>query len=77
MANFIRFRKHLLSMMLCNADSVLPGMIMNAAGLLIKNPSPSIKEIKEGMENNLCRCGAHVRIVDAVETASKEMKGGK
>ena len=54
-----------------------PGMIMNAAGLLLRNPSPSIQEIKEGMEDNLCRCGAHVRIVEAVQTASKEMKGGK
>ncbi len=54
-----------------------PGMIMNATGLLIKNPSPSVQQIKEGMENNLCRCGAHMRIVDAVQTASKELKGGK
>jgi len=54
-----------------------PGMIMNATGLLLKNPAPTIKEIKEGMENNLCRCGAHLRIVEAVQTASKEMKGGK
>jgi aerobic-type carbon monoxide dehydrogenase small subunit (CoxS/CutS family) len=54
-----------------------PGMIMNATGLLLKNPSLSVDEIKEGMENNLCRCGAHVRIVAAVETAGKEMKGGK
>jgi carbon-monoxide dehydrogenase small subunit len=54
-----------------------PGMIMNAAGLLIKNPSPSVQEIKDGMENNLCRCGAHMRIIEAVQTASKEMKGGK
>lgn len=54
-----------------------PGMIMNATGLLIKNPSPSIQQIKEGMEDNLCRCGAHVRIIDAVQTASKEMKGAK
>jgi aerobic-type carbon monoxide dehydrogenase small subunit (CoxS/CutS family) len=53
-----------------------PGMIMNATGLLIKNPSPSVQQIKEGMENNLCRCGAHMRIVDAVQTASKELKGG-
>jgi aerobic-type carbon monoxide dehydrogenase small subunit (CoxS/CutS family) len=50
-----------------------PGMIMNAAALLLKNPSPSIPEIRAGMENNLCRCGAHVRIVEAVQTASKEM----
>jgi aerobic-type carbon monoxide dehydrogenase small subunit (CoxS/CutS family) len=54
-----------------------PGMIMNAAGLLIKNPAPSVQQIKEGMENNLCRCGAHMRIIEAVQTASKEMKGGK
>lgn len=54
-----------------------PGMIMNATGLLIKNPSPSIQQIKDGMEDNLCRCGAHVRIIDAIQTASKEMKGAK
>ncbi len=54
-----------------------PGMIMNAAGLLIKNPSPSADQIKEGMEDNLCRCGAHVRIVAAVQTAANEIKGGK
>jgi aerobic-type carbon monoxide dehydrogenase small subunit (CoxS/CutS family) len=53
-----------------------PGMIMNATGLLIKNPNPSVQEIKAGMENNLCRCAAHTRIVEAVQTASKEMKGG-
>ena len=54
-----------------------PGMIMNATGLLLKNPSPTTEEIKTGMENNFCRCGAHVRIIEAVQTASKEMKGGK
>jgi aerobic-type carbon monoxide dehydrogenase small subunit (CoxS/CutS family) len=54
-----------------------PGMIMNATGLLIKNPSPSTQQIKAGMENNLCRCGAHVRIIEAVRTAAKEMEGGK
>jgi aerobic-type carbon monoxide dehydrogenase small subunit (CoxS/CutS family) len=54
-----------------------PGMIMTAAGLLIKNPSPTRKDIIDGMEDNLCRCGAHNRIIDAVETAAKEMKGGK
>jgi aerobic-type carbon monoxide dehydrogenase small subunit (CoxS/CutS family) len=54
-----------------------PGMIMNATGLLLKNPSPSTDQIKEGMEDNFCRCGAHVRIVAAVETAAEAMKGGK
>ena len=54
-----------------------PGMIMNAPGLLLQNPSPSTEQIKEGMENNFCRCGAHVRIIDAVHSAAEEMKGGK
>lgn len=54
-----------------------PGMVMNATGLLLKNPSPTVQEIKDGMEDNLCRCGAHVRIVEAVQTAAKEMNGGK
>jgi carbon-monoxide dehydrogenase small subunit len=54
-----------------------PGMIMNAVGLLNKNPNPTEQEIKKGMEDNLCRCGAHVRIVKAVQTAAKQMKGAK
>ncbi len=54
-----------------------PGMIMNAAGLLHRNPSPGRDEIVEGMEENLCRCGAHTRIIDAVADAAEKMKGGK
>jgi len=54
-----------------------PGMIMTATGLLLKNPSPTRGEIIDGLEENLCRCGAHTRILDAVETAAKVMKGGK
>jgi carbon-monoxide dehydrogenase small subunit len=53
-----------------------PGMIMNATGFLLKNPDPTREEIIEGMEDNLCRCGAHVRIIEAIQTAAKEMKGG-
>ncbi len=52
-----------------------PGMIMNAVGLLNNNPEPTRQEIIEGMEDNLCRCGAHTRIIRAIESASKIMKG--
>ncbi len=52
-----------------------PGMIMNAVGLLKRNPDPSRAEIIDGMEDNLCRCGAHTRILDAIAAASKSMKG--
>ena len=54
-----------------------PGMIMTAVGLITKNSSLSEQEIVHGMEDNLCRCGAHVRIIKAVQTAAAEMKGGK
>lgn len=54
-----------------------PGMIMNAYGLLVKNPEPSRQDIVRGMEDNLCRCGAHTRIIDAVETAAHVMKERK
>jgi carbon-monoxide dehydrogenase small subunit len=50
-----------------------PGMIMNAYGLLIRNPNPSRDYIIKGMEENLCRCGSYNRIIDAIQTASKEM----
>jgi nicotinate dehydrogenase subunit A len=47
-----------------------PGMIMTAYGLLLKNPKPTRQEIIAGMDNNLCRCAAHQRIVQAVESAA-------
>jgi carbon-monoxide dehydrogenase small subunit len=40
-------------------------MIMNAYGLLHRNPHPTREEIIAGMDDNYCRCGAHTRIVDA------------
>ena len=52
-----------------------PGMIMKASSILMENPNASRSEIIEGMDGNLCRCGAHPRILDAIESAAKEMKG--
>lgn len=51
-----------------------PGMILSAYGLLKDNPQPSYSEILQGMEDNLCRCGAHKRVVEAIQAAAKEMK---
>jgi aerobic-type carbon monoxide dehydrogenase small subunit (CoxS/CutS family) len=53
-----------------------PGMILRAFSLLSENPQPTRTEIIEGMDGNLCRCGSHTRIVQAIETAAKEMRGG-
>ncbi len=53
-----------------------PGMILNAYSLLLENPRPTEAEIIRGMDDNLCRCGAHVRIIRAIQSAAKEMAGG-
>jgi len=51
-----------------------PGMILTAYDLLKKNPHPSREEIITGMDQNLCRCGAQVRIVDAILEAAAVMR---
>jgi aerobic-type carbon monoxide dehydrogenase small subunit (CoxS/CutS family) len=53
-----------------------PGMILSAYGLLLANSKPTRQQILDHMEDNLCRCGAHVRIVEAIETAAAEMRKG-
>jgi len=54
-----------------------PGMIMNAYSLLLNTPQPSRSQIIEHMEGNLCRCGAHRRIVQAIEVAARDMGGAR
>jgi len=53
-----------------------PGMILQATAFLRRNPEPSTADIIDAMEYNLCRCGAHNRIVRAIQAAATEMKGG-
>ncbi len=52
------------------------GMILNAYALLLKKPRPTRAEIIQGMDDNLCRCGSHTRILDAIQDASAAMRGG-
>ncbi|MCH7400247.1 (2Fe-2S)-binding protein [Belliella kenyensis] len=47
------------------------GQIMSAAALLKKNPKPSLDEIDEGMNRNICRCGTYHKIREAVALAAK------
>jgi aerobic-type carbon monoxide dehydrogenase small subunit (CoxS/CutS family) len=51
-----------------------PGMIMNAYGLLLTNPEPTREEVIIAMDDNLCRCGTHGRIIQAIQNAGKRMK---
>lgn len=52
-----------------------PGMIMNAYALLQSTPHPTPEQIARHMEDNLCRCGAHGRILDAVHEAAAPKAG--
>jgi carbon-monoxide dehydrogenase small subunit len=53
-----------------------PGMILGAYALLKKNPKPTQAEIAREMDGHLCRCGAHERIIKAIDGAAAAMRGG-
>ena len=50
------------------------GMIMSAVGLLARNPHPTDSQILTAMEGNVCRCGTHSRILEAVRQAASGRK---
>lgn len=54
----------------------ISGILMSAAALLRRNPSPTDREVREALDRNLCRCGSHNRIVRAVLRAADEMAAG-
>jgi nicotinate dehydrogenase subunit A len=54
----------------------LAGILISAKALLDKNPSPSRIEIARALDDNICRCGSHARILRAVERAALRMREG-
>jgi isoquinoline 1-oxidoreductase subunit alpha len=50
------------------------GMILSSVGLLTTNPNPTSADIVQFLQGNLCRCGTHPRIIDAVHQAAKAMQ---
>ena len=54
-----------------------PGMILNAYSFLLENHQPTQAEIIQNMDYNLCRCGAHIHIIQAIQSAAEEMKGAE
>ena len=56
-----------------------PGMIVAATALLSRTPTPTDAEVRAALDGNLCRCGGYLRILDAVQRASRllsESPGG-
>jgi nicotinate dehydrogenase subunit A len=54
----------------------LAGILMSAKALLDRNPSPSRREIASALDDNICRCGSHPRILRAVERAAQRIRQG-
>jgi nicotinate dehydrogenase subunit A len=54
----------------------LSGILISASALLAANPDPSRASIVAALDGHLCRCGAHLRIVRAIERAAAEMRAG-
>ena len=54
----------------------LPGILISAKALLDRNLAPARAEIGEALDDNICRCGSHVRILHAVERAARVLREG-
>jgi aerobic-type carbon monoxide dehydrogenase small subunit (CoxS/CutS family) len=52
-----------------------PGMILTAVSLLTDDPTASKEDIVAGLDDNLCRCGAHKRILEAVHSVARKEQG--
>lgn len=55
----------------------LSGILLSAKALLDRNPEPSRADIVEALDRHLCRCGAHQRILRAVERAAQTLRTGR
>jgi nicotinate dehydrogenase subunit A len=55
----------------------LPGILITAKALLDRNPKPSRAEIAQALDDNICRCGSHVRILRAIEKVRDSMAVSK
>jgi nicotinate dehydrogenase subunit A len=54
----------------------LSGILVTAKALLDRNPAPSRAEIAAALDDNICRCGSHARILRAVDLAARRMREG-
>jgi aerobic-type carbon monoxide dehydrogenase small subunit (CoxS/CutS family) len=51
------------------------GMIMSSVALLQANSNPAVSDIVQSLQGNICRCGTHPRILEAIGAAAKQMQG--
>ena len=71
-ANPHRLQKAFIEEQAAQCGYCMNGMVLTAKVLLDKNPSPTEAQIKSAVQNNLCRCGSHLRVVRAIQRAARE-----
>jgi nicotinate dehydrogenase subunit A len=67
-------QKALLAEQAAQCGYCISGIAVAAAAFLANNQNPSEEQVREALDRNLCRCGAHNRVVRAVLRAAKEMQ---
>lgn len=53
-----------------------PGIILTAYSFVLTNPKPSRRDLIQALDDNLCRCGSHTRMLDAVRAAAETLRKG-
>jgi carbon-monoxide dehydrogenase small subunit len=53
----------------------IPGLIMSATALLMRNPDPTVDDIRAGLSGNLCRCTGYTKVIAAVQKAARKWGG--
>jgi nicotinate dehydrogenase subunit A len=67
-----RLQKAFIEEQAAQCGYCMNGIILTAKVLLDKNPNPTDAEIKKALDNNLCRCGSHLRVIRAIKRAAQE-----
>jgi nicotinate dehydrogenase subunit A len=67
-------QKALLAEQAAQCGYCISGIAVAAAALLSSNRDPSEEQVREALDRNLCRCGAHNRVIRAVLRAAREMR---
>ena len=67
-----RLQKAFIEEQAAQCGYCMNGIILTAKVLLDKNPHPTDAEIRKALDNNLCRCGSHLRVIRAINRAARE-----
>ena len=69
-ANPHRLQKAFIEEQAAQCGYCMNGIVMTAKVLLDRNPNPTELQIRQALQNNLCRCGSHLRVIRAIQRAA-------